>query len=206
MKSLIYSRVSTKEQSTDRQVQELKALKQFEAVAIFREKISGFSKSAKERPVLQRAITYAESEKINCILVHEISRLGRNTLDVLNLLEELKKKKIQVYIRNLGITVNTNNPQDEIFSKLIITLMADLARLESEQMSCRIKSGIRARKAKGLSTGRKVDSKESPEKFLAKHKDIQKYISRGYSSREIQRICKCSPNTIQKVKKLSLFE
>ena len=44
--------------------------------------------------------------------------------------------------------------------------MADLARMESEQMSQRIKSGIRARKEKGLATGRKTNSTETKEKFL----------------------------------------
>jgi DNA invertase Pin-like site-specific DNA recombinase len=78
--------------------------------------------------------------------------------------------------------------------------MADLARLESEQMSYRIKSGIRSRKAKGLTTGRQIGSKETVERFLSKHLDIQKYLSKGYSSREIQRLCRCSPNTVKKVK------
>ncbi|WP_338399592.1 helix-turn-helix domain-containing protein [Persicobacter psychrovividus] len=77
--------------------------------------------------------------------------------------------------------------------------MADLARLESEQVSYRIKSGIRARKEKGLHTGRKVGSKESKDKFLAKRQDIVRYLEKGFSYREIQRLCKCSPNTVQKV-------
>ncbi|BDD02371.1 hypothetical protein [Persicobacter psychrovividus] len=97
------------------------------------------------------------------------------------------------------MTINTGAAKEEAFSKLIITLMADLARLESEQMSYRIKSGIRVRKEKGLHTGRKVGSKESKEKFLAKHQDIVKYLEKGFSYREIQRLCKCSPNTVQKV-------
>ena len=78
--------------------------------------------------------------------------------------------------------------------------MADLARLESDQLSTRIKSGIKSRKEKGLSTGRKTGSIETSEKFLSKHTDIQKYLNKGYSSREIQKICKCGPGTIQKVK------
>jgi len=80
--------------------------------------------------------------------------------------------------------------------------MADLARLESELLSYRIKSGIRSRKAKGLSTGRRVGSFETEQDFLKKHDQIQKYIKKGYSSREIQKICSCSPNTINKVKDL----
>jgi len=202
MKAVIYSRVSTKDQSTKRQTDELKGVKEFEVVKVFQEKISGFSKLAEERPQLNKALNYMEKYAIPCLMVHEISRLGRNTLDVLNLIEKLKQKHQIIYIHNLGIKINTENVKDEIFSKLMITLMVDLARLESEQMSYRIKSGIQARKSKGLSTGRKVGAKESPEAFLNKHKDIQKYLKKGFSSREIQRICKCSPNTIQKVKQV----
>ena len=133
-------------------------------------------------------------------MVSEVSRLGRNTHEVLGLIEELKKKSVAIYIHNLGTTINKSDSSSEIFTKLIVTIMADLARLESEQMSYRIKSGIRSRKAKGLTTGRKIGSVESVDKFLSKHMDIQKYLSKGYSSREIQKLCKCSPNTIKKVK------
>jgi DNA invertase Pin-like site-specific DNA recombinase len=200
MKAVIYSRVSTKEQSTARQVEELRNVAGFQPMKVFKEKISGFSKSAKQRPELNKAFEYMNQHEIDCIMVHEISRLGRNTVDVLNLIEVFKDHQKIIYIHNLGIKINTQNAKDEMFSKLIVTLMIDLARLESEQMSYRIKSGIKARKKRGLNTGRKVGSTESHENFLNKHKDIQKYFKKGYSFREIQKICKCSPNTIQKVK------
>ena len=200
MKSILYTRVSTKDQSTLRQVNDMKSLKGFEIIKVFSEKISGFSVSLNERPVLQKALVFVESNNIECVMVSEVSRLGRNTHEVLGLIEELKKQSVAIYIHNLGTTINKSDSSSEIFTKLIVTIMADLARLESEQMSYRIKSGIRSRKAKGLTTGRKIGSKESTDKFLSKHLDIQKYLSKGYSSREIQKLCKCSPNTIKKVK------
>ncbi len=202
MKSILYTRVSSKDQSTLRQVNDMNSLQEFEIVKIFSEKISGFSVSVSERPILQKALTFIQSNNIECLMVSEVSRLGRNTHEVLGLIEELKKKGVAIYIHNLGTTINKVDSSSEIFTKLIVTIMADLARLESEQMSYRIKSGIRSRKAKGLTTGRKIGSKESTEKFLSKHSDIQKYLTKGYSSREIQKLCKCSPNTIKKVKDL----
>ena len=199
MKSILYTRVSSKDQSTLRQVNDMNSLQEFEIVKIFSEKISGFSVSVSERPILQKALTFIQSNNIECLMVSEVSRLGRNTHEVLGLIEELKKKGVAIYIHNLGTTINKVDSSSEIFTKLIVTIMADLARLESEQMSYRIKSGIRSRKSKGLTTGRKIGSKESTEKFLSKHSDIQKYLTKGYSSREIQKLCKCSPNTIKKV-------
>lgn len=200
MKAIIYTRVSTKEQSTARQLNDMKSVDGFVVAKVFSEKSSGFSISIYDRPVLQSALQYIDTKKIECIMVSEVSRLGRNTHEVLNLIEDLRKKQVAIYIHNLGTTINIKDQSGEIFTKLIVTIMADLARLESEQMSYRIKSGIKARKAKGLTTGRKYGSMESSEKFLAKHTDIQNYIKKGYTSREIQKLCNCSPNTIQKVK------
>ena len=200
MKAILYTRVSTKDQSTARQVNDMKSLSEFEIVKVFSEKVSGFSVSVDDRPILQKALSYLKSGEANCIMVSEVSRLGRNTHEVLGLIEDLKKQGIAIYIHNLGTTINKSESTSEIFTKLIVTIMADLARLESEQMSYRIKSGIKARKAKGLTTGRIIGSTETKEKFLSKHSNIQKYLNKGYSSREIQKLCKCSPNTIKKVK------
>jgi len=195
MRAIIYTRVSSKDQSTQRQIDDMKSIRGVEVDKVFSEKISAFSKSADQRPGLQLAFSYVKNNSIDCIMISEVSRLGRNTIEVLSLIDQLKKAEVAVYIHNLGTTINTKDQSGEIFTKLIVTIMADLARLESEQLSYRIKSGIRSRKAKGLITGRRVGSIESGEKFLSKHRDIQRYLSKGYSSREIQKICKCSPNT-----------
>lgn len=202
MKARIYTRVSTQDQSTQRQLNDMKSINGFEVEKVFSEKISAFTKSSDERPGLQKALAFVEQKSIDCVMISEISRLGRNTVEVLNLIEMLKRKNVALYIHNLETIINTKNDTGDIFTKLLVTIMADLARLESEQLSYRIKSGIRSRKAKGLTTGRKAGSKESEEKFLSKHADIKKYLAKGYSSREIQKLCKCSPNTILKVKSL----
>lgn len=198
--AVIYSRVSTKEQSTSRQVNDLKKVDAFQAGKVFSEAISGFSKKMEDRPQLQAMLQYVETEGVQCIMVHEISRLGRNTHETLTLLKELEEKGIQLYIHNLGITLYAGNSTDDIFSKLIVTIVSDLARLESEQLSARIKSGIEERKRKGLATGRKHGSVEDREKFLSKHKDIQKYLQAGMSYGEIKKLCKCGMSTISKVK------
>jgi putative DNA-invertase from lambdoid prophage Rac len=127
--------------------------------------------------------------------------LGRNTTEVLNLLKELENKGISVYIHNLGITLSAENDSNHVFTKLVITIMADLARMESEQLSLRIKPGIRSRKASGLHTGRKVNSVESREKFLGKHREVIKYLKLGRSYQEITKLTGAAPYTISKVKK-----
>ncbi|AMM49962.1 hypothetical protein TH61_00515 [Rufibacter sp. DG15C] len=200
MESVIYTRVSTQEQSTLRQVNDLKKVNNFHVVKIFSEKISGFSKKMEDRLQLQAMLRYVKENKVAAIMVHEISRLGRNTHETLTLLKQLEEQRIKLYIHNLNITLNAGIPTDDIFSKLIVTIVSDLARLESEQLSARIKSGIQERKRKGLHTGRLFGTIESNNKFLAKHKDIQKYIGQGMSYSEIKRLCRCGMSTISKVK------
>lgn len=201
MKAVIYTRVSTNDQTTSRQINDLSKVEGFSVVKIFSENISGFSKSMEERKGLQDMFRYVEKNIIECIMVSEVSRLGRNTVECLSLINDLEKKGILLYIHNLGCTIGKDEGQDSIFTKLIVTIMADLARMESEQLSQRIKSGIRNRKEKGLHTGRKVNSTESKERFLSKHKDIQKYLSKGRSYSEITKLTGAAPYTISKVKK-----
>src|SRR5687767_5474752 len=100
MKAIIYTRVSTNEQNTSRQIKDLQST-DYEIVKVFSEKVSGFSKSITERMELQRALVYMDQTGIKHLLIHEISRLGRNTTEVLNLLKELERKGISVYIHNL---------------------------------------------------------------------------------------------------------
>lgn len=201
MKSVIYTRVSSQEQSTSRQVNDLRKVEGFEVVKVFSEKISGFSKKMEERKQLQAMLRYlTDNPDVEAIQIHELSRVGRNTHETLTLLKKFEEQRIKLYIHNLNITLNAGNPSDDIFAKLIVTIVSDLARLESEQLSARIKSGIQERKRRGLHTGRLVGTVESREKFLAKHKDIQKYLKQGMSYSEIKRLCSCGMSTISKVK------
>ena len=82
--------------------------------------------------------------------------------------------------------------------------MADLSRMESEQMSYRIKSGLQERRRKGLAIGRQFGTIESREKFLNKHKNVIRYFKKGESIRWIGNKVGMSPTTVQKIKKVYL--
>jgi len=203
MKAIIYSRISTSNQSNNRQVNDLKEEEGFEVVKTFTESISGFTKSVEERPELQKAIKYAVDNDVKVLLVHEISRLGRRTAEVLFLLDKLKSYGIKIFIQNLGLLINGNDKM-EASNKLIITMMTDLARMESETLSYRIKSGLQERKRKGLTIGRRYGTVESGELFISKYKNVIKYLDKGESIRWIATKLKMSPTTVQKVKKAYL--
>ena len=203
MKAIIHSRVSTNDQSCSRQINELKDVEGYEVVKIFQESISGYTKAIEERHVLQQAIIYAKKNRIEVIMVHEISRLGRRTIEVLKLLEDLKNLGIKVFVKSLGLLINSSNGSMEAVNKLIITLLSDLARMESDQLSYRIKSGLEERRRKGLAIGRQYGTIESTDTFLKKHKNVIKYLKKGESIRWTATKLKMSPTTVQKVKKLN---
>ena len=103
MKAVIYSRVSSNGQSTSRQINELKEVEGYEVAKVFKESVYGYTKSASERIELQAAIKYLKSNKDHVLMVHETSRLGRRTSEVLTLIENLKNDCIKIFIKSLGI-------------------------------------------------------------------------------------------------------
>ncbi len=199
MKAIIYTRVSKTTQSTQRQVSDLSELNGFEVERIFSESISGYTRSAFERPELQKAIKYAKENAIEVILIHEISRIGRRTSEVLTIIEDLKKHDIKLYIKSLDLLVNGSDAK-EGQNQFLVTLMLDIARMESEQMSYRIKSGLEQRKKNGYAIGRRYGSAESEEAFLAKHKKVVRYLNNGESVRWVATKLNMSPTTVQKVR------
>lgn len=205
IQAVIYTRTSTLRQSSDRQVNELKSIEGYKVVKTYTESISGFTKSITERPKLQSAIKYMLDNDVKCLMVHEISRLGRKTAEVLTLIEELKQKGIRIYIKSLDMLINGNGATEAI-NKLVVTLLADLARMESETMSYRIKSGLEERKRKGYAIGRQFGSNETKDKFLTKHKKVVKYLNDSESIRWIANKLSMSPTTIQKVKSVCMAQ
>lgn len=106
-KAVIYARVSSAgdRQDTTRQITDLKryaSAQGIEVVNVFQEHISGAKKN-EERQVLTDCLNYCTANSVNYLLLSELSRLGRSTLQVLKSLEILHEAKVSVYIQNLGL-------------------------------------------------------------------------------------------------------
>lgn len=100
---VIYARVSSigDRQSTDRQVKDLTdyaVYQKMEVRKVFEEHISGAKKNY-ERPVLCEAIKYCKENRIDVLLVSELSRLGRNAFEVLASVKDLLDCGINHYIQ-----------------------------------------------------------------------------------------------------------
>ena len=163
IKTVIFARVSTSVQEYDRQVNELTALANgngWSVEAVFAEKISG-AKSNAERTELLNMINYVEVNDIDKVLVTELSRLGRDTLQVLEVIEMLNAKGISLYIQNYNIETLTKEGKVNAMSQFFITILAEVARMERKTIRERVESGYKNYRAAGGKVGRKVGYQKS---------------------------------------------
>ncbi|MCL1612617.1 recombinase family protein [Phocaeicola plebeius] len=204
MKTVIFARVSTNVQDYDRQVNELTVLAKsngWSVEAVFAEKISG-AKANTERTELLNMISYVESNHIDKVLVTELSRLGRDTLQVLEVIEMLNKKEISLYIQNYAIETLTKEGKVNAMSQFLITILAEVARMERKTIRERVESGYNNYRANGGKVGRKTGYKKAEEAMKTQYIEEIKLLRKGYSLRNISKLTGTSINTIRKCKSL----
>lgn len=205
VKTVIFARVSTGLQEYDRQVNELTALAKsngWSVEAVFAEKISG-AKSNKERTELLNMISYVERNHIDKVLVTELSRLGRDTLQVLEVIEILNKKEISLYIQNYAIETLTQEGKVNAMSQFMITLLAEIGRMERKTIRERIESGYNNYRKNGGKVGRKTGYMKSDETMKKEYAEELRLLKRGYSLRNVTKLTNTSINTLRKLSKLT---
>ncbi len=199
-RGVIFVRVSKKEQNYQRQIEDLREVahsQRIEIVTEISEKICG-AKDNIERSGLQELLALAKNGEIDKVLVQEVSRLGRSTVEVLKVLEELSNLGVSVYVQNFGIETLKKGKRNPI-AQFMFTLLAEFARLERETLRERILSGIEEARRKGKQLGRPDGSKEDAEKFLKKYPLVSRNLRLGISIRKTSKICDVSINTVRKV-------
>jgi DNA invertase Pin-like site-specific DNA recombinase len=164
MTDYIYSRVSTKEQDSQSQAKEL--LQFYPDAIVHEEKQSG--KDIVGRPVFQKLIN--EVKAGDRIIVRELSRIGRNTTDVLALFEELEGKGVAVIIKELQVDSTSAT------GKMVLTIMASVSQMERELMLERQKVGIEEAKKAG-----KYKGKQPSLKTTKACKEAVGYVGKGMS-------------------------
>jgi len=199
-----YTRVSTDKQEYERQIKDLNnfiSKQGYNLLNSFNEKISGAKKNT-ERPELMNMINYCLSNPVEKIIISELSRLGRNTIEVLKTVELLTKNKISLYILNLGIETLVNETKEvSISSKLMITMLAEFSAMERTQIAQRMQSGYKNYVSNGGVIGRRKGDTKNKEQLKEDHADIIRLLNKNLSIRNIAKITGKSTTTIQKVKK-----
>jgi DNA invertase Pin-like site-specific DNA recombinase len=196
--------VSTSIQDNQRQIDELREYSQkmnFDVVKVFEEKISGGKKN-EERPILLEMIRFIKENQIDKVLCWELSRLGRNTIEVLTTIELLNENCISLYIKNYNIETLNEKCEINPLSQFMIQILTSVSQMERTQIRQRIKSGYDSFRKNGGKVGRKHGFIKDKETLLIQHKDVVKYLRQGQSVRNTMRLTGKSSGTVQKIKKL----
>ena len=197
---VIFARVSTSVQDDERQVNELSAVARRNAWSVeatFCEKVSGAKKNT-ERKELTRMIEYVQAHNINKVAVTELSRLGRDTLQVLEVIEQFNRLGISLYIQNYGIETLTENGEVNPMSQFLITILAEVARMERKTIRERVESGYKNFRANGGKVGRKEGYRKSEADMREQYAEEIRLLRKGISLRNISKITGTSINTIRK--------
>ena len=197
--AVIYARVSSSNdrQDTSRQIEDLKkyAISQdIEIVNIFQEHISGAKK------ILGECLEYCKRESVNILLLSELSRLGRSTLQVLRSLDILHESKVSVYIQNLGLYTLQPNGEVNPIASIMVTVLAEMANIERSNIQYRLNSGRANYIAKGGKLGRKTGSTKTDDKKKEEYKEVIALLRKGYSIRNIAKLQSIGISTVQRIK------
>ncbi|WDZ82020.1 recombinase family protein (plasmid) [Ensifer adhaerens] len=192
-RATIYCRVSTVDQSCERQERDLTAFAEragYAIAGIYKETGSGAKLDRVER---RKIMALAQARQIDAILVTELSRWGRSTIDLLNTLRELESWKVSVIAMN-GMTFDLSTPHGRMFA----TFLSGIAEFERDLISERVKSGLAAAKARGRKLGRQSGQRPKSDKLAPK---VLALIAEGRSYRWIARDLTISKNTIADIVK-----
>lgn len=198
----ILVRVSTVKQETARQISELHqyaATKGYKVVEICEETISG-NANDDERHGLRRAEQFAREGKIKKVLVHEISRIARKNSVAHRFVEALEDHGVSLYWHAQSIQTLLPNGKRNPAAGIMLALLAEMARNESETLRERIKSGLALARKRGVVLGRRKGTTLTREQFLLKHRDVVRLIRAGQSVRNAAKITAKGISTVQRIK------
>ena len=192
-----YIRVSSIDQNEQRQIEEMK---KFGAEKFFIEKQSGATIT--QRPIFQEALEFVREQDI--FIVEAIDRLGRNYDEIIESVNYLKKKNVQLIITSLPIMAEAiGNPLlDKFIKDLIIQILAMIAEQERTESKRRHAQGIKIAKANGVYKGRpklySANAKD-PQRRLV-YKNIVEDLKKGIAISKISKEYNVTRQTVYRIK------
>lgn len=159
------------------------------------------AKSNREREVLAECLEFCRAERPSTLMVTELSRLGRSTVEVLKAVEELTAAGVNTYILDLNLSTIDERGEENPVAKMVLTVLALGAEMERKLILGRLNSGRELAKKRGVAMGRPKGSSLSDEALVAKYPEVVKHLKKGKNSiREIAKLTGVSVSTIQRVK------
>ena len=211
-KVVILARVSTDRQEYQRQVNELTdycGRVGWSVEAVFSNKVSG-AKRIEERTEIMDMIAYVKENAISKVVCLEISRLGRNTLEALKVIQVLNENSVSLYVKNYGL--ETLNPDGKVnpVASLICTILLEIASMERMTIKERMASGrdqyIAKCREQGIKMGRPASYRKSNETYKSQYAKELALLRKGISLRNVSAITGTSINTLRKVKSIWFSE
>ena len=209
-KVVILARVSTDKQDYQRQIVELTdhcSKVGWEIVKVFANKVSG-AKKTEERPEVLEMLSYVKEHDIKRVCCLEVSRLGRNTLEALKVIQMLNDNKVSLFIKNYNLeTLNPDGTPNPVAS-LITTILLEVASMERRTILERVNSGrnqyIAKCRKEGIKMGRPSEYKKSEDAYKEQYQKELTLLRKGISLRNVHKLTNTSMNTLRKLKSMFL--
>lgn len=207
MDVVLLCRVSTAGQDYSRQVDELSdfcSKMGWNVRRIFTAKVSG-AKKIEERSELTEMLDYIRENRIDKVCVLEISRLGRNTLEALKVIQLLNGNGVCLYIKNYNLETLGADGKPNPIASMICTILLEVAQMERLTIMERMASGrdryIAKCRAEGIKMGRPGTYRKSDERMRTQYTKELGLLKKGISLRNISAITGTSVGTIRKLYK-----
>ena len=206
MKVCLLCRVSTNHQDYHRQVAELTEYCNrlgWSIERVFANKVSG-AKTNDERSEIASLIEYVQTNKVDKVVCLEISRLARNTLEALKVIQVLNEQSICLHVKNYNLDTLTDDGKVNPVTSLICTILLEIAQMERLTIIERMSSGraqyIAKCKEDGVKMGRPSSYRKSDDKMREQYAKEIALLKKGLSLRNVSAITGTSVTTIRKVK------
>lgn len=205
-KVVILARVSTQAQDYQRQVTELQEYCDkvgWEVTRVFANKVSG-AKAVTERPEIVEMVEYIKNNDVKRVVCLEISRLGRNTLEALKVINYLNEHRVSLYVKNYNLETLIDGKVNPVAS-LICTILLEIGSLERQSIIERTSSGrnqyIAKCREQGIKMGRPSSYRKSDEAYKDQYSKEISLLRKGISLRNVQAITGTAVGTLRKLSK-----
>jgi DNA invertase Pin-like site-specific DNA recombinase len=204
-KVVILARVSTQVQDYQRQVTELHDYCKkagWEVTRVFANKVSG-AKAVTERAEIVEMVEYIKTNNVKRVVCLEISRLGRNTLEALKVINYLNENGVSLYVKNYNLETLVDGKVNPVAS-LICTILLEIASMERLIIKERMTSGrnqyIAKCKDQGIKMGRPSSYRKSDASYKEQYGKEISLLKKGISLRNVSQLTGTSVNTLRKLR------
>jgi DNA invertase Pin-like site-specific DNA recombinase len=167
-------------------------------------KVSGAKKNENREEIIE-LLNYVKNNEVDIVVASEVSRLGRDTLEALKIIEILNENKVNLYFANYGIETLLPNAEVNPIARLLLTICLEISSYERNLIRYRMKAGYedylkRRKENPNLRLGRQGYMKDE-KSYREDYPQELSLLRKGISLRNIQKITGTSLGTLQKIKK-----